>query len=735
MVVPPLDAQDLPGDRQLEDIRVLLSTAQSLGTTLAPEEIARRAAREAARLLGADAALYFDVAEDRSHATALAGYRVPESWKALYPRVEVADIPPVLLEAAPDRRALWSGDVARDPRLGHPWVSRVVDAPRSLLYQAIESKGRMIGGLLVCWWRPAEEPTGPKGELVSALAQQAGLAIDSARLYRHSEERAAKLRALADLSRRIASESGPGVFDAIAQAAGRLLDARFAHVWVDDPEAQVLRARGSWDAKGVHVPMLELPRGTGIASQILNTGLGEFVADVRRDPRWVSLPATTSVRAFGGAPMIVGDRTVGVLVALMDRVCEMTEEDREGLQLLADHAAIAIDRSRLFSDLQRAYVNLQQTQAQLIQAEKLRALGEMAGGVAHDFNNLLAAILGRAQFALGKLATLEERDLRRCLKVIETAAVDGARTVRRLQEFTRTAPARQAVGVVGVVDLLEDVLELAHRRWKPEIESPESPIRFELDAMPVPPVVGDAGELRDALMNLVANAVEALPSGGVVTLRARSASGEVVLEVADNGAGMSPETQARAFEPFFTTKGPQRSGLGLSMAYGIVSRHRGRIEIRSGPEGGTAVRLSLLADSLTARRQEPAPAPAPSSQRILLIDGDAQVRSSLAGVLRAAGHDVVEADDAPVAVGLVDTIKFDLVCAAPSLPSTSGAEVLEGIARQQPGVTCMVVSATVPPPSEDADGALSPAPVFHVNDVLKVLATVSTAPESGGQRQ
>jgi CheY-like chemotaxis protein len=229
--------------------------------------------------------------------------------------------------------------------------------------------------------------------------------------------------------------------------------------------------------------------------------------------------------------------------------------------------------------------------------------------------------------------------------------------------------------------------------------------------------------------------VEALPSGGVVTLRARSASGEVVLEVADNGAGMSPETQARAFEPFFTTKGPQRSGLGLSMAYGIVSRHRGRIEIRSGPEGGTAVRLSLLADSLTARRQEPAPAPAPSSQRILLIDGDAQVRSSLAGVLRAAGHDVVEADDAPVAVGLVDTIKFDLVCAAPSLPSTSGAEVLEGIARQQPGLTCMVVSATVPPPSEDADGALSSAPVFHVNDVPKVLATVSTAPESGGQRQ
>jgi signal transduction histidine kinase/CheY-like chemotaxis protein len=458
--------------------------------------------------------------------------------------------------------------------------------------------------------------------------------------------------------------------------------------------------------------------------------------------------------------MMAGDRAVGVLVVLMDRVHEMTPDEREVLHLLADHAAIAIDRSRLFGDLQRAYDNLRQTQAQLIQAEKLRALGEMAGGVAHDFNNLLAAILGRAQFVLGKLPTLDPVDVRRCVKIIETAAIDGARTVRRLQEFTRATPRqRHAVEVVGVGDLLEDVLDMARRQWKRETETPDGPVRFELDAVPVPPVAGHATELRDALLNLVANGVEAMPRGGVLTVRARSANGEVTIDIVDGGIGIPPETQARVFEPFFTTKGPQRSGLGLSVAFGIVSRHGGRIEIRSLPDEGTTVRVTLLADSLTARRPEPPVAPpAPSTLRILLIEHDDQIRKTLGDVLRAAGHDVVEADDGPAGLGLVDTIQFDLVCADASLPDMGGAEVLERIVQQRPTLTGLLISAAATPmevrgaaegePSQKnpertrreernpliGPGASSPQP-FHVNDVLKVLATVCAAPDSGGQRQ
>jgi len=733
----PLDEPRTDVERRLEESRALLSTARALGTTLAPEEIARRAAREIVRLLGADTALYFDVAEDRSHVTAIAGYHVPEWLKGLYPRVEAADISPVLMEAVSDHRAVWSADVARDPRFAHPWLASFPVVPRSLLHHAIENRGRVIGGLFVCWWHTPHEPTPAELELVAALSQQAGLAIEGARLHRRAEERADKLRTLAELTRLITSASGPGVFDAIAHAAGRLLDATLVHVWVDDADAQVLRARGAWHTPGDRRPRpLEMPRGKGIAGDILATGRSEFVADVRRDPRFLPMPASVGTRGYGGAPMRVGDRVVGVLVVLMDRVHEMTPDEREVLHLFADHAAIAIDRARLFGDLQRAYDTLQQTQAQLIQAEKLRALGEMAGGVAHDFNNLLAAILGRAQFVLGKLPALDPGDIRRCVKIIETAAIDGARTVRRLQEFTRATPRRpHAVEVVGVGDLLEDALHVARRQWASEIEAADGALRFELDTVPVPPVAGHATELRDALLNLVANGVEAMPRGGVLTLRARSANAEVTIDIVDGGIGIPPEMQARVFEPFFTTKGPQRSGLGLSVAFGIVSRHGGRIEIRSLPGEGTTVRVTLLADPLTARRPEPPVAPpAPSTLRILLIEHDEQIRRTLGDVLRDAGHDVVEAEDGPVGLGLADTIQFDLVCADASLPGMGGAEVLERIVQQRPALTCLLISAAATPAVTEPGVASSTQP-FHVNDVLKVLATVCAAPDSGGQRQ
>ena len=225
--------------------------------------------------------------------------------------------------------------------------------------------------------------------------------------------------------------------------------------------------------------------------------------------------------------------------------------------------------------------------------EKMRSLGQLSAGVAHNFNNVLAAILGRTQLLLR--AATDERQ-RRSLQVIETAALDAAEIVRRIQTFARsTPPARFQPVSLGA--LVTDAIQLTRTRWETEARAAglDYDVRFVADGAGADTVSASPSELREVFVNLILNALDAMPAGGRVECRERREGEQLVVEVADTGAGIEPELRARIFEPFFTTKGEQGTGLGLAVSYGIVKRHGGEIEVASEPGAGTTFTLRFPA--------------------------------------------------------------------------------------------------------------------------------------------
>jgi signal transduction histidine kinase len=257
-------------------------------------------------------------------------------------------------------------------------------------------------------------------------------------------------------------------------------------------------------------------------------------------------------------------------------------------------------------------VDLEQQQRVLARVEKLRSLGEMAGGIVHDLNQNLNLIVGHAQIALrglddpGADQARLRGELRDLLGLIAQSAIEGGQKLGRLQSFIRPledTPAER----VDLERLLRDVAQLTSPRWRDMPQAQGRPIELRLKAEGDCAIIGWPASLREAFTNLIFNAVDALPVGGAIRLSVRRQGGQVVAEVTDTGTGMPPEVKAHVFEPFFSTKGEAGTGLGLVNVYATVERHDGQIEIDSAPGRGTTFRLCFPAAPL-ALDAEPSPA-------------------------------------------------------------------------------------------------------------------------------
>jgi len=236
----------------------------------------------------------------------------------------------------------------------------------------------------------------------------------------------------------------------------------------------------------------------------------------------------------------------------------------------------------------------------LIQSEKLRALGEMSAGIAHDLNNVLGAILGRAQLIQmgltkrkGDGSGIDDETIHKELRVIEQAAKDGASTIRKIQEFSRPNTNKPLFSLLNVNELLEGAIKLAKTKIKDETEAKGIPIQVQIINGEDCWVMGNSNELQEVLLNIVLNSIEAMPKGGTIAFKTKSANGYVFIEVSDDGIGMPEPIRNRIFNPFFTTKGVQRSGLGLSISYGIIHRHQGEIQVESQEGVGTTFVIKL----------------------------------------------------------------------------------------------------------------------------------------------
>ncbi|MCC7492539.1 MAG: response regulator [Fimbriimonadaceae bacterium] len=349
--------------------------------------------------------------------------------------------------------------------------------------------------------------------------------------------------------------------------------------------------------------------------------------------------------------------------------------------------------------LQRALSDLQSTQQQVIEQERLRALGSMASGIAHDFNNTLAPIVAYSEMLLRVPAALEDAaKARQKLEVIHLSALDAAAIVQRLRDFYRHREELDALAPVELGELAEQAVAMARPRWRDEALAAGITIAVEVAPAGPATVYGNQNELREALVNLVFNAADAIAqrgSGGGpgrIRISARQLGGEVVLEVTDNGAGMSEEVRRRCLEPFYSTKGDHGTGLGLAMVYGIVQRHEGRLEIRSTPGSGTTFGLHFPAlgnrsAAPTAQSEGPG-----DRRRVLLIDDEPTARLAAQVYLESDGHEVLAVGSGAEALAAWAPGQFDLVITDRAMPGMNGDQVALLLRQRDPEVPILMLT-------------------------------------------
>jgi PAS domain S-box-containing protein len=319
---------------------------------------------------------------------------------------------------------------------------------------------------------------------------------------------------------------------------------------------------------------------------------------------------------------------------------------------------------------------------QLLQAEKLRAVGEMASGVAHDFNNALAVILGNAQLLL---FNAEEGEIKEVLRTIEKVAKGSALTVRRLLEFTRKGGGGHLFKL-DVNHLIRDAVEMTRPKWKDEVQKRGACIDVVLHLGDIPCIAGIASDLRDTVTNMIFNAIDAMPNGGTIAIRSLMREHHVLIRISDTGIGMTEEVRKRIFEPFFTTKAFSNTGLGLSMAYGIVKRLGGEIDVESHLGKGTTFTLALPI-GLEGKQEEAAPFPKMNSgkeARVLVIDDEEFVRNVLSRIFQKANHHVTLAANGEEGIRLFKENAFDLVVTDLGMPGLSGWDVCKAIKEIAP---------------------------------------------------
>ena len=399
--------------------------------------------------------------------------------------------------------------------------------------------------------------------------------------------------------------------------------------------------------------------------------------------------ALTGLHALVAAPLQAEGKVFGCFIAARLAPASFGSSDCEFLRQLSEHIALAARQLELHRALQTAYDDLRQTQQTVMQQDRLRALGQMASGIAHDINNALSPV------ALYTEAMLEtEKSLspaaRNQLEVIRRAVEDVSHTIGRMREFYREREPQLPGAPLQLNDLARHVLDLTRPRWADMAIQRGAVVTVETDlAQDLPLVLGVESEIREALTNLVFNAIDAMPEGGTLTLRTAPADepGWVRIDVADSGVGMSAEARRRCMEPFFTTKGERGTGLGLAMVYGVAQRHGAEVDIQSAPGDGTTFTLIFPAATREATRGV-AEIETPPPMRLLLVDDDPVLLKALSDALGNDGHQITPTNDGQAGIDAFvagqDGHPFDAVITDLGMPYINGRQVAAAVKSTSP---------------------------------------------------
>jgi PAS domain S-box-containing protein len=412
--------------------------------------------------------------------------------------------------------------------------------------------------------------------------------------------------------------------------------------------------------------------------------------------------ASAGLRSLVIAPLLVESQVFGVLISARRTLEGFSSGECEFLRQASEHTALAAHQAQLYGALQRAYDDLRTSQQQVMQQERLRALGQMASGIAHDINNAISPVALYTEALLERETSLSPR-ARSQLEIIQRAVDDIAQTVARMGEFYRQREPQLSLAPVDLNKLVGQVIALTRARWSDMAQQRGAAIEVRPElATDLPPIAAVESQIRDALINLVFNAVDAMPEGGPLIIRTGLAAGSrsqiVLLEVEDKGIGMNEDTRRRCLEPFFTTKGTRGTGLGLAMVYGVAQRHGANLEIESEPGKGTLMRMSFaIAPPATAMAASNAQPASPAPQRVLIIDDDPLLLKSLRDALETDGHEVVSANGGQAGIEAfveshAEGRPFPVVITDLGMPHVDGRKVASTIKGSTPETLVLMLT-------------------------------------------
>jgi signal transduction histidine kinase/CheY-like chemotaxis protein len=470
--------------------------------------------------------------------------------------------------------------------------------------------------------------------------------------------------------------------------------------------------------------------GQGVAGQALELGQAINVPDVSKDERFIRVGIVRPFTSILAVPIKMSDHRIGTLSADSKETNAFSADDERLLMTLATQAAAAIENARLLQDVQQSLRDLKATQAQLIQSEKLSAIGQLIAGVAHELNNPLTAVMGYTQL-LQTSDCLDEETLRD-LNKIYSQAQRAAKIVQNLLTFARQYKAERQF--VNVNEVLERTLEL--RMYQLRVENIE--VVTEL-ADCVLGVMGDPNQLQQVFLNLINNAQDAMVDhhgSGRLIVRSERVDDKIQVRFIDNGPGLSPRVRQHLFEPFFTTKEVGKgTGLGLSICFGIISQHEGEIRAESKEgEGATfIVELPYVEEGAVRRAESTEVLPSGiKGKRILVVEDEEDVAVVLQRILTQDGHRVFWAENGQAALdhlaqARITGMTFDLIISDVKMPGLNGPALYERIQEQDPDLCRRVVFLTGDTMSPTTRGFLqdlgSPylTKPFTINDLRAII--------------
>ncbi len=591
--------------------------------------------------------------------------------------------------------------------------------------------GKVLGVAGVARSTPPTPYTDAEQKLLEDAAQHAALAITNAQSLAETQAELVKrirvqrrLQQISELSRELASatESSARLPDLVAKRFSEIIGG-LCVVRLVAEDGESFERTGSVhhpDARVVERTrrvIAEMPQCTseGLAGRVLRGGKPLLLESMAEELNPGTNPFAAvldelRVTSFVGAPLCSGGRTIGVVtLARLGHTPRFTPDDLAFLEELLAHVSLAVHNSRLIHSARhqleerlRAEAALQRTEEQFRHAQKMEAIGRLAGGVAHDFNNLLSVILTCSDVLLDEVPA--SAPARGDLEQIQAAGRRAAELTRQLLAFSRQQT--HAPKVLDLNDLVREMLQMIGR-----VVGEDIVVHTDLvDSRAMVEV--DPGHVHQVIMNLVVNARDAMPCGGRLFIQTSSlhideggcddhvgiAPGDyVMLAIGDTGMGMDTATKERIFEPFFTTKEQGKgTGLGLSTAFGIVEQSGGTMRVASAPGRGATFRIYL---PRTRERARTIAVPqrrlsARGDETIMLVEDDAQVRRVVTMILERSGYRVLAAESGAAALELFERHgdEVDLLLTDVVMPEMSGRELADLLVARRPNLRVVYMS-------------------------------------------